>query len=273
MGLLSTLGGIAGSVFGGPIGGAIGSALGGAFDSRKSVKDASQVQQQAAEGGIEEQRRQFDEVTKLLSPFTKAGETALGGLQPYAQAGAPALGQQQALLGLQGPQAQQQAISALQASPQFQALQQQGENAILQNASATGGLRGGNVQAALAQFRPQILSSLIDQQYSRLGGLSSMGQLTNQNIASMGQASGARQAAAGQQTAANISNLMGTQGAAQSGGILGQQSALSGGINQAFGAIQGAGGFGNLFGRTPAPAFNAPGQGFFSGAQSGDVGF
>jgi hypothetical protein len=174
---------------------------------------------------------------------------------------------------LQGPQAQQQAISALQASPQFQALQQQGENAILQNASATGGLRGGNVQAALAQFRPQILSSLIDQQYSRLGGLSSMGQLTNQNIASMGQASGARQAAAGQQTAANISNLMGTQGAAQSGGILGQQSALSGGINQAFGAIQGAGGFGNLFGRTPAPAFNAPGQGFFSGAQSGDVGF
>ena len=248
MGLLSTLGGIAGSVFGGPIGGAIGSALGGAFDSRKSVKDASQVQQQAAEGGIEEQRRQFDEVTKLLSPFTKAGETALGGLQPYAQAGAPALGQQQALLGLQGPQAQQQAISALQASPQFQALQQQGENAILQNASATGGLRGGNVQAALAQFRPQILSSLIDQQYNRLGGLSSMGQLTTQNIASMGQASGARQAAAGQQTAANISNLMGTQGAAQAGGILGQQSALSGGINQAFGAIQGAGGFGNLFG-------------------------
>jgi hypothetical protein len=284
MGLLSTLGGIAGSVFGGPIGGAIGSALGGAIDGRGAVKDASRAQQQAAQGGIEEQSRQFDEVTKLLSPFTKAGETALGGLQPYAQAGAGALEQQMALLGLApqsqvrtggsgvagmianaasgafggnqmqfvggeaGQSAQQQAIAALQASPQFQALQQQGENAILQNASATGGLRGGNVQAALAQFRPQILSSLIDQQYSRLGGLSSMGQLTNQNIASMGQASGARQAAAGQQTAANISNLMGTQGAARAGGILGQQSALSGGINQAFGAIQGAGGFGNLFG-------------------------
>jgi hypothetical protein len=248
MGLLSTLGGIAGNFLFPGIGGVIGAGLGGAIEGRESVGEASQVQQQAAQGGIEEQRRQFDEVTKLLSPFTKAGEAALGGLQPYAQAGAPALGQQQALLGLQGPQAQQQAIAALQASPQFQALQQQGENAILQNASATGGLRGGNVQAALAQFRPQILSSLIDQQYNRLGGLSSMGQLTNQNIASMGQASGARQAAAGQQTAANISNLMGTQGAAQAGGILGQQSALSGGINQAFGAIQGAGGFGNLFG-------------------------
>jgi hypothetical protein len=34
----------------------------------------------------------------------------------------------------------------------------------------------------------------------------------------------------------------------EAGGILGQQSALTGGINQAFGAVQGAGGFGNLFG-------------------------
>jgi hypothetical protein len=272
MGLLSALGGIAGSFFGGPIGGAIGSALGGAIGGSESVGQASQVQQQSAQAGIDEQRRQFDEISKLLAPYTQAGTSALGGLQPYAQAGAPALGQQQALLGLQGPQAQQQAITSLQGSPQFQALQQQGENAILQNASATGGLRGGNTQGALAQFRPALLSNLIDQQYSRLGGLASMGQLTNQNIASMGQASGARQAAAGQQTAANISTLMGQQGQAQAGGILGQQSALSGGINQAFGAIQGAGGFGQLFGRTP-PAFNAPGQGFFSGAQSADVGF
>jgi len=248
MGLLSSLGGIAGSIFGGPIGGAIGGALGGAFEGREAVGEASQVQQQSAQAGIDEQRRQFDEITKLLAPYTQAGASAIGGLQPYAQAGAPALAQQQALLGLGTPGSQQQAIAALQASPQFKALQQQGENAILQNASATGGLRGGNVQAALAQFRPALLSGLIEQQYNRLGGLSSLGQLTSQNIASMGQASGARQAAAGQQTAANISNLLGAQGQAQAGGILGQQSALTGGINKAFGAVQGAGGFGQLFG-------------------------
>jgi hypothetical protein len=248
MGLLSTLGGIAGSVFGGPIGGAIGSALGGAFDSRKSVGDASQAQQQAAQGGIDEQRRQFDAIQKLLNPYVEAGTSALGG--------------QQALLGLGAPGSQQQAIAALQGSPQFQALQQQGENAILQNASATGGLRGGNVQAALAQFRPALLSGLIDQQYSRLGGLTSIGQIAAAGVGN-----------AGMSTGANISNLLGRQGQAQSGGILGQQGALSGGISQAFGAIQGAGGFGKLFGSTPAPAFNAPGQGFFSGAQSADVGF
>jgi hypothetical protein len=248
MGLLSTLGGIAGSIFGGPVGGAIGSALGGAIDGRGAVGDASQVQQQSAQAGIDEQRRQFDAVQKLLNPYVEAGTGALGG--------------QQALLGLGAPGSQQQAITALQGSPQFQALQQQGENAILQNASATGGLRGGNVQGALAQFRPALLSSLIEQQYNRLGGLTSIGQNAAAGVGN-----------AGMSTGANISNLLGRQGQAQAGGILGQQGALSGGISQAFGAVQGAGGFGKLFGSTPAPAFNAPGQGFFSGAQSADVGF
>jgi hypothetical protein len=123
-------------------------------------------------------------------------------------------------------------------------------------------LRGGNVQGALAQFRPALLSSLINQQYERLGGLSSIGQNAAAGVGN-----------AGMSTGTNIATLLGRQGQAQAGGILGQQSALTGGINQAFGAIQGAGGFGKLFGSTPAPAFNAPGQGFFSGAQSADVGF
>lgn len=223
MGLLSSLGGIAGSIFGGPIGGAIGGALGGAFEGREAVGQASQVQQQSAQAGIDEQRRQFDAIQKLL--------------QPYNEAGTGALTQQQALLGMGTPGAQQQAIAALQGSPQFAALQQQGENAILQNASATGGLRGGNVQGALAQFRPALLSSLIEQQYNRLGGLTSLGQNAAAGVGN-----------AGMSTGANISNLLGRQGQAQAGGILGQQSALTGGINQAFGAVQGAGGFGNLFG-------------------------
>lgn len=223
MGLLSTLGGIAGSYFGGPIGGAIGSSIGGALEGSESTGAASQAQQQSAQAGIDEQRRQFDAVQKLL--------------QPYTEAGTGALTQQQALLGMGAPGAQQQAITALQGSPQFAALQQQGENAILQNASATGGLRGGNVQGALAQFRPALLSSLISQQYERLGGLSSMGQNAAAGVGNAGMATGR-----------NVATLLGQQGQAQAGGILGQQSALTGGVNQAFGAIQGAGGFGKLFG-------------------------
>lgn len=244
MGLLSTLGGLAGTFFGGPIGGAIGGALGGAFEGKESVGQASDVQQQAAQGGIDEQRRQFDAIQKLL--------------QPYSQAGTAALGQQQALLGMGTPEAQQQAINAIQSGPQFQALQQQGENAILQNASATGGLRGGNVQGALAQFRPALLSGLIEQQYNRLGGLTSIGQNAAAGVGN-----------AGMQTGANVANLLGRQGQAAAGGILGQQGALTGGINQAIGAIGGAGGFGSLFGGAGAGGLQAQ----FSQTPIGSSGF
>jgi hypothetical protein len=223
MGLLSALGGIAGNYLLPGIGGVIGAGLGGAIEGRESVGQASQAQQQAAQGGIDEQRRQFDAIQKLL--------------QPYSEAGTGALAQQQALLGIGTPEAQQQAITAIEQSPQFQALQKQGEEAILSRASATGGLRGGNVQAALAQFRPALLSSLIEQQYGRLGGLTAIGQNAAAGVGN-----------AGMSTGTNIATLLGRQGQAEAGGILGQQSALTGGINKAFGAVQGAGGFGQLFG-------------------------
>ena len=223
MGLLSSLGGIAGSVFGGPIGGAIGSALGGAIEGKEAVGEAAGIQAGAAQAGIEEQRRQFDAIQKLL--------------QPYAEAGTGALAGQQAFLGLQGPEAERAAIERIRGGETFQALAQQGEEALLQRASATGGLRGGNIQGALAQFRPALLSSLIEQQYGRLGGLTTLGQNAAAGVSN-----------AGMQTGANVANLLGRQGQAQAGGVLGEQGALTGGIGKAFGAIQGAGGFGKLFG-------------------------
>jgi hypothetical protein len=180
----------------------------GAKQAGEAAERAGQTQAAAAEKGIEEQRRQFDALVELMAPYVTAGTGAMG--------------QQQALIGLQGAEAQKQAIQGFEQSPLFQSLMQQGENAILQNASATGGLRGGNVQAALAQFRPQALNSLIEQQYGRLGGLSTMGQ-----------ASAAGQASSGMQSASNIGNLLANQGAALAGGIMGQ-----GGIaRQTFGDV------------------------------------
>lgn len=248
MGLLSILGGIAGNFIAPGIGGAIGAGLGGAIEGAGSVDQASQAQQQSAQGGIDEQRRQFEAIQKLLSPYVEAGTNAISGLAPYAAAGSPTLGQQQALLGLSGPDAEREAIARISGGETFRSLSQQGENALLQNASATGGLRGGNIQGALAQFRPQLLSQLIEQQYGRLGGLTALGQGTTQNLASLGQNAAAGVGNAGMTAGSNIANLMGQQGAAQAGGILGQQSVMNSGINKAFGAIDGAGGFGKVFG-------------------------
>lgn len=167
----------------------------GAEDQAKAAQQAAATQSASAQAGIDEQRRQFDAYQQMLQQFTNAGYGSLGA--------------QQNLLGLNGAAPQQAAIDGIQASPQFAALTQQGEEAILANASATGGLRGGNLQASLAQFRPQLLTQLIDQQYSRLGGMTQLGQ-----------ASAAGVGAAGMQTGANVANLLQQQGSATAGGQL-----------------------------------------------------
>lgn len=182
------------------------------MNASDAAEGASAAQSAAAANGIAEQRRQFDSLQQLLSPYSSAGQQSLGA--------------QQNLLGLNGNSAQNDAITGLQRSSQFSALAKQGEDAILQNASATGGLRGGNTQAALAQFRPQLLNQLINEQYAKLGGITSLGQ----NAAAM-------QGNAGMQTGANVANLLGQQGAAQAGGLIGQANANSGMANGALGAL------------------------------------
>lgn len=175
---------------------AIGSVLGKKAKNRAAA-GAADAQVNAAQMGIAEQRRQFDFMSELLQPFVKTGTTALGGMGDLA--------------GLGGAGQQQTAISALQGSPAFTSLLAQGENSILQNASATGGLRGGNTQAALAQFSPALLAQTINDQYSRLGGLAGLGQQSAVGLG--GQA---------QQTGMNIANLLGQQGAARAGQSLAQ---------------------------------------------------
>lgn len=167
-----------------------------------SADKAADTQSEAADAGIAETRRQFDAMQALLNPYVQAGNQSLTA--------------QQDLAGLNGADAQRAAIEGISASPEMLAMTQQGENAILQQGSATGGLRGGNTQGALAQFRPQMLSNLINQQYGRLGG-----------ITQMGQASAAGVGAAGMQSGAQIADLLGQQGAAVAGGqlALGQAAA------------------------------------------------
>lgn len=194
----------------------VGSAVvGGVMSSRaqkKAANSAANAQIQSSEMGVEEQRRQFDAVQKLLKPYSDAGLSGLSG--------------QQDLLGINGTAAQQAAIGNINNSAEMQTYLQQGENAILQNASATGGLRGGNTQAALAQFRPQLLNQLINQRYQNYAGLTSLGQ----NAA-------AGTGNAGMQTASNISNLYQQTGAAQAGAALAQGQANANMWNGVTGAI------------------------------------
>lgn len=208
--------------------------LTGAQAQADAATAAATTQQAYAQSGIDEQRRQFDQLVTLMQPFVSGGTGAF-------QA-------QQNLLGLGGAEAQQQAIQGIEQGSQFQALNQAGQEAILQNASATGGLRGGNTQSALAQFSPQLLNQLIQQQYGNLGG-----------IAQMGQASAAGQASAGLQTGTNIANLLQQQGAAGAGGQLAQGGVARSGFGDllqfgaaAFGASGGMGNMASMLGQKGA---------------------
>lgn len=175
---------------------------------KKAASAASAAQTQSSEAAIAEQRRQFDTIQKML--------------QPYVQGGANAFGAQQAILGLSGAQAQQKAINELQSSPQFTSLLKQGENALLQNASATGGLRGGNTQQALMQYRPQLLSSLIENRFNQLGAISQQG---------LGAAT--QTGAFGQTSSSSIGNALNQIGAAQAGNAIAQGAANVGFANSA----------------------------------------
>lgn len=185
---------------------------------KSSAKKAAAAQSESSQAAIDEQRRQFDMVQELMKPYVNAGTQGLAG--------------QQDLLGLNGAGKQKAAIDAINNSQAMQTYLQQGENSILQNASATGGLRGGNTQAALSQFRPQLLNQLVNQQYQNLGGLTSLGQNAAAGVGN-----------AGMQSANNIGNLLGTIGQAQSGSALAQGQAnanMWNSVSNAIGQVGGA---------------------------------
>lgn len=191
------------------VGKAIGSVIGsitGASQSADAAESAASTQAASAQAAIDEQKREYDSIVQMMSPYLNAGTTALTS--------------QQNLLGLNGNDAQQTAINNIQNSSAYQTALKQGENSILQNASATGGLRGGNTQAALEQYSPTLLNQMVQQQYSNLGGLTSLGQ-----------SSAALQANAGQNTSNQVSSLLQQQGAATAGGQIAQGNTTSSAFN------------------------------------------
>jgi hypothetical protein len=206
--------------------------------SASAASDASQTQANSTQAGIDTANQRFEQIQKLLAPYVTAGNGALTA--------------QQDLLGLNGAPAQQTAVNNIESMPYFQGLVKQGETGILANASATGGVRGGNVQAALGQFRPQLLASLIQQQFQNLGGISQLGQASAAGVGN-----------AGLTTGSNVAQLLGEQGAALAGGDIASArasanipAALLGGL----GVYKGLGGALSTAPTVPAAApVSAPG--------------
>jgi hypothetical protein len=215
----------------------VGTSLYSGYKGAKAAKGAARAQTGASQEAVKVQQQQLDVIRNILAPYIQAGKPDL--TQPYIQAGGQALQGMQGLLGLRGAGEQQAAIQGIEQGSQFQELARQGEQGILQNAAATGGLRGGNVQGALAQFRPALLNQLVESQYAKLAGLTGMGGTAAQNLLSMGQQTAAGLASQEQQSAANVGNLITQMGAAQAAGITGAANAQIQGLSAASSALTG----------------------------------
>jgi hypothetical protein len=202
------------------------------FSGKRSTSQQNRGNAQAQE----QLRAALEMATKNAKPFMEAGRNQLPDLQRTGGLGADALAQLANLYGGAGAGAQKKAVVGMQSSPLFQQAQAQGRNNILNAAAATGGLRGGNTEAALAQLGPELTLKFMDAMRS---GLTPVAELGTQAQAHLSDQS------------VDLTQLLSQLGfnTAVGTGAIQQQI----GLNQAGRTVNNAGNFANIIGQ----GFNA----------------
>jgi len=144
----------------------------GGNSMKKASQKAMQAQVDAANRGIDIQAKQYETTRNDYMPYTQAGVKAIEG---YGN-----------LLGTNGTDAQATAVQGLEASPFFrQNLSDANEN-LLQTASATGGVRGGNTAGAIGELSPQLLQQYYQQAMAGFGNLAQLGLGATGSVANAG---------------------------------------------------------------------------------------
>jgi len=178
----------------------IGGWIGGG-KAKKASRKAQAAQMEMEGKALAEIQRQFDLTRSDYSPALQLLAPSIDGLRN--------------LTGLNGDEALQTGLDSIKAGPLYQNMYRTGEEALLQNASATGGLRGGNMQGGLADFGADTLQRALLQQLSSYGNLANLGMGATDSASTFGA-----------NAANSIANRYGNMGQIQAGGIL-----TRGGIN------------------------------------------
>lgn len=222
---------------------AIKNVVSGVFGGADAATDAAGAQQAGIAVGLNAARAQNTLAREDIRPFREAGLSALT--------------RQQEILGLLGDERQRLALEGIQESPGQKFLRERSERTLARNASAIGGLGGGNVRQALAEQGVNIANAQLGEYQNRLAGLAGMG-------------SGAAQQSAGLAQDMGRMLLSGQAGMGQSRaqGILGAQQANAALAEMAVGAGLGAAAGGGLFGGTAGTAttLGTGAQGAFGGS-------
>ncbi len=228
---------------------AVGAVAGGAI-AASGAKSAGRAGSRSAQAGIDEQARQYDLTRSDLAPYRQVGTGALGQLAalygiPQYQAPAvttpaatptptdlrgrifdnitgeqiniPAPGNAQVQPG--GPVAPDH--SSFFNSPDYRFALEQGEQAVLRNRSAMGGLASGNTGVALQRFGQGLASQQYGNYVNRLASLAGIGQSATDSTAAFGA-----------QAAGNTAQLLQSQGDARASGIAGSATAIGSAVGQ-----------------------------------------
>ena len=228
--------------------------IGGAAIASGGAKSAANTQAAEQQAALDQQQSQFNTTQANQAPWLAAGKTALqhqldllgiggsagtpgtpasygfgGGQGSGVAGGFGGYGYSPGTPGTPGisaTDAQSQAIQQLQQSPLYQSLFRNGQETLLNNAAATGGLRGGNTAHSLANFGADTLSQVIQQQLTNLAGVSGTGSATATNLGNQSQANANAQ-----------SNQLNAIGSSQAGGILGSTGIWNNAFNQVGGQL------------------------------------
>lgn len=192
----------------------------GGLMGKSSAEKAADMQMQASQQAIAEQRRQYEQSRQDTAPWREAGQNALGRLQ--------------ALMGLQGGQGnllQPFTGDSVASEPGYQFGLDEGMKALNNQAAARGMYGSGAAMKGLTRYAQDYAGSKFNeafnrdqatkaQQYNMLAGVSGSGQTAANQVASMGM-----------QNAGMVGNYL-TQGAnAAAAGRVGGTNALLGGID------------------------------------------
>lgn len=182
------------------------------------LSGAEDALQRGLQGGIAGIEAGVNQATNTLSPYTQGGSGAFD----YASA----------LSGALGADAQQAAFSRYTESPEVAYQREQAEKAILRNASATGGLGGGNVLQALQRNAIGLAQQDYGNSFNRLMGLGEMGQGSSNLLAGIQANAGNKVGDYAYGTGGQMAGYRTRAGEQIAGNVQDTTSALSGLINQ-----------------------------------------
>lgn len=207
--------------------------LGGAALSASASKSAAGTEANAANKAAQIQQTEFNTTTANEAPFLGAGNNALVALMKGLGLGPGGTG-----TGTLNAGVQPWDPSNLQNTPGYQFQLQQGEQALTDQKTATGGVGGGNTLRALVgygqglagtEYQNAFANYLQQQQLQQGVQQQQFGQL--QTVAGSGQNAAANLGALGAQTATSIGNDLTSGASATAASQVGAANAINTGIS------------------------------------------